>query len=333
MIHGGDLASATAAYGAPADGWLDLSTGISPFAYPDLTCTHEAWTRLPQAGSEAALLAAARKLYRAPNGAGICAAPGTQALIQRVPHLVAKGAVSIVGPTYCEHSTAWRAAGHDVRNVHHVDETSGAASVVAVNPNNPDGRTWSCDDLRLIQARCVERGGLLVVDEAFADVDDAMSLAPDAAAGEGLVVLRSFGKFFGLAGLRLGFAIAAPDLARRLADDLGPWAVPGPALEIGARALSDTHWIDGARAQVRAAATTLEATLRAAGLNVIANVGLFVTISDDRATHLHAGLARRGVWCRRFDYAPDWLRFGLPSATDQVRFANALEGALRDAAG
>ncbi len=118
---------------------------------------------------------------------------------------------------------------------------------------------------------------MLIVDEAFADFDGADdSLAP-ALPASGAVVLRSFGKAYGLPGLRLGFAIASPDIAKPLRAALGPWPVSGPAIAIGARALSDLAWAAATRARLGGERTRLDALLEEAGWRVLGGTRLFRT--------------------------------------------------------
>ena len=234
LRHGGDLGAATEKFGTPPDGWLDLSTGINPTPYPVGMLPAAVWQRLPIRDDVTKLDAAARTYYGTPDNTALVAAPGTQAIIQLLPSLRATGTVAIIGPTYGEHGHRWRTAGHDVTEVATLDAAD-ADVIVIVNPNNPDGRTVSPDRLMTVAKQQAARGGWLVVDEAFGDVAPQLSIVP-ASKEPGLIVMRSFGKFFGLAGLRLGFAIGDPAVIAALADALGPWAVPGPALVLGARA-------------------------------------------------------------------------------------------------
>ncbi len=313
IAHGGDLDVAERRFGVPAAGWLDLSTGINPAPYPLPEIAPESWRRLPQAAAEAGLIEAARACYGAPAAAGLVAAPGTQALIQLLPRFRPPGPVAVLGPTYAEHAHVWAAAGHDVVETATLAQASAAAVAVLVNPNNPDGRVIGADELEEARRALARRGGWLVVDEAFADCDPTVSMA--AAAGRpGLILLRSFGKFFGLAGLRLGFALAEPVLARRLQDGLGPWAVAGPALEIGRTALADRDWIEATRARLAAAAARLDRLLAEFGLAVVGGTSLFRLAETPDAAALHEGLARHGILTRVFDGRPGLIRIGLPGA-------------------
>ncbi|WP_315837124.1 threonine-phosphate decarboxylase CobD [Bradyrhizobium prioriisuperbiae] len=313
MKHGGDLSDAIAQYGGGPPAWLDLSTGINPCPWPvPAILAAEVWQRLPSRADHEALIAAARAAYHVPAHADIVAAPGTQGLIQWLPHLAPPGAVAVVGPTYSEHAIAWRAAGRDVIDVDSIEAAvARAPHVVVVNPNNPDGRI--IDHPSVMQAaRAVQRnGGWLVIDEAFVDTSprsSAVALCGD----DPIVILRSFGKFYGLAGIRLGFAIAAPSVTKTIAAALGPWSCSGPALAIGTAALRDHEWAEQTRGDLREMAQAMDRVLTRGGLELIDGTALFRLARHHDAAVVHARLARQHIWCRRFDHADDLLRFGLP---------------------
>lgn len=312
--HGGDLAAAAARWGQPPAGWLDLSTGINPHPYPLPALAAEAWTRLPDAAEERALRQAAARRYRAAKAEFVLAAPGTSALIQALPRTRPSAEVVILGPTYGEHAAAWTIAGHRVRSAGALEAIGDALQVVVVNPNNPDGRLVPPADLLALAARLTAKGGMLVVDEAFADEIAGASLLPQLAElPEGLVVLRSFGKFYGLAGMRLGFAVAAPALVAALAAQFGPWAVAGPALAIGRQALEDDAWAEATGSRLRAAAARLDGLLTAAGLTVLGGTPLFRLAQHAEAHALWHRLGVAGILVRAFPDRPTLLRFGLPA--------------------
>lgn len=304
--HGGDLAAAMARSGGARADWLDLSTGINPDPWPVPDLPAHAWAALPGQPDMDALLAAARRAYGVHPDNGIVAAPGTQALIQQMPALSPALDARVVTPTYTEHAGVFRDAGQPVREVATLEDLDGAATAIVVNPNNPDGRHWSPDRVLAIRA------GLLVIDEAFCDVMPSLTCC-GRALPERVVILRSFGKFFGLGGVRLGFAIAAPGTADRLRRRLGPWAVSGPALLIGAAALSDTDWMAATRAALKERSARLRTILVAAGLEIVGGTPLFTTARAEDAAALQQRLARHHVWSRTFDDRPDWIRFGLPA--------------------
>jgi len=323
LVHGGDLKAASQRFGEPSAGWLDLSTGISPDAYPLPPLPLDAWTRLPDAEREDRMVEVARRYYGAEK-ASIIAAPGSQALIGALAESRPPSRVAILGPTYAEHAYRWRAAGHDVVEVAAHDIPSGIDVCIAVNPNNPDGRLLARGTLMALYQRLAGRGGWLVVDEAFADLNPDASVA-DWTGEPGIVVLRSFGKFFGLAGVRLGFALSDEAIGRELHRRLGPWAVSGPALAVGQRALSDSAWIGDHRHHLRQQAEVLDSLLAGAGLKVIGGTALFRLVAHPRAESLYEGLAREGILTRSFKEIPGALRIGLPGNRDKFeRFETAL---------
>lgn len=310
ILHGGNLDAARRAFPAAPEPWIDLSTGINPWAYPLPAIPAEAWTRLPAGSAELALREAAAACYGAPSAATVATASGSQALIQLLPRLRPAGRVLILGPTYGEHAACWGGAGHRVAEVTGFDGAD-AEVLLAVNPNNPDGRVLPVAALLALAERQAARGGWLVVDEAFADERPDLSLAAHAGT-PGLVILRSFGKFFGLAGLRLGIALAEPALAAVLRAAIGPWAVSGPALTVATAALSDGAWIATTRIRLAEAAGALDRVLESAGLRVVGGTTLFRLVETPDAQLLYQVLGNAGILVRRFGYRQDWLRFGLP---------------------
>ncbi|MDJ1159464.1 threonine-phosphate decarboxylase CobD [Chelatococcus sp. SYSU_G07232] len=315
VLHGGDLGAARAAFPLAPEPWLDLSTGINPVPFPLPDIAPELWQRLPDRGEQALLEAAAARAYAAGREAQVVAAPGTQALIQLLPRLRPPGRVAVLGPTYAEHAYRWQADGHAVTVVSRFEDLAAADVAVVVNPNNPDGRTISADDLMALARRLAERDGLLVVDEAFADVAPAgTSLLPRLGAGAPpTVVLRSFGKFFGLAGVRLGFAVTGDvPLADGLRQMIGPWAVSGPTLAVGTRALGDGDWQANTRFRLACDALRLDAMLAEAGLPVRGGTTLFRLVETEHAQAWFEHLGRAGILVRRFGEDHRHLRFGLP---------------------
>jgi cobalamin biosynthetic protein CobC len=317
--HGGDLSAIRRRFPDAPRPWIDLSTGINPVPYPvvDLPC--EAWSQLPAHDALQSLLCAAARRYGVGDPAAIVAAPGTQALIQLLPKLVPASRVAVLGPTYAEHELCWRRGGHDVTVVSDLAAAAGANVVVVVNPDNPTGQLVPLRELRAVRA------SLLVVDEAFIDLLPAeLSLARDLPGNA--VVLRSFGKTYGLAGVRLGFAVASPHLAPLLREELGPWAVSGPALEIGRRALEDDRWLHGAAMRLEKDRERLDALLFAAGFTLCGKTPLFRLADHPQARQLIEGLGRHGIHVRAFVGRPTCLRFGIPAGEEAFcRLAAALQ--------
>jgi cobalamin biosynthesis protein CobC len=325
--HGGSLERARALFPDAPGPILDLSTGINPHAYPFSEPPATAWTRLPEPGLSRELTVIATEAYGAPAAQNVVAAPGTQILLPLVMGLVRPGRVRILGPTYAEHARAAAIAGHAVEECSDFERLFGADLAVVVNPNNPDGRICPKSDLLRLAEDLRGRGGLLVVDEAFMDVGPREeSLCGEVERG-GIVLLRSFGKFFGLAGVRLGFAIASEETAARLESLLGPWAVSGPALEIGIEALADRAWRDEMRLLLSREASRLDGLIAQAGLPVPGGTSLYRYLETEHAASLFAHCGRRGILVRAFEGRPHALRIGVPG--DEAEWAR-LEAALAE---
>lgn len=314
ILHGGRLDLARTLFPQAPEPWIDLSTGVSPYPYPFPPLAPEVFTRLPDVAALAALERIAAVAYRAGPKAQVVAGAGTQAFIQSLPRSRPATRVAVLGLTYEEHAAAWRAAGAKVSRVETLEEIAAAEVGVVVNPNNPDGRLEPAARLAETARAMAVKGGLLIVDEAFADFLPAeASLAP-LAGEDGLVLLRSFGKAYGLPGVRLGFALCGAALAEPLRATLGPWSVSGPALAIGAAALADAPWLAGRGVALAQDAARLDGLLAAAGFDIIGGTSLFRLVRHAAADRWFAHLARRGILTRRFGERPDRLRFGLPAA-------------------
>ena len=303
--HGGGVDAAAARFGGARASWLDLSTGINPVPYPLPPLAPDAWAALPDHNALRALVKTARAFWQVPEGAAVLAAPGASALIARLALLAPPGRVAIPAPTYNEHARAFGLNGWDVV------QDGPVTARVAVHPNNPDGRLWTgaaaCDGL--------VPGGLLVIDESFADICPQASLI-DLALRPGTIILKSFGKFWGLAGVRLGFAIGDPVLIARLQGMLGPWPVSGPALTIGTAALRDTLWAVATRDRLARDAVRLDGLMAAAGAALVGGTDLFRLYDTPDALAWQNRLAARHIWSRVFPYSASWLRLGLPGSPE-----------------
>ena len=327
--HGGNLRRAESLFPAAPRPWIDLSTGINPHAYPVPSLSPEAFCRLPEPDDLARLKQAAASVYGAASADHLAAAAGTQILLPllieaRFGTFSPEGkTAAILSPTYAEHAQMAQLAGFAVRETQEVADLFAADLAIVVNPNNPDGRLIGRDELLMLGRHLAGRGGLLVVDEAFVDV-----LAPGASVADsvhdGLAVLRSFGKFYGLAGVRLGFAVASIPVAARLSARLGPWVIPGPTLAIGLAALSDTAWQQEMRQRLDREAGELDRLLATAGLAVAGGTSLFRYVRNERAERLFLHLGEAGILVRRFAERPNTLRIGLPRPEQWKRLEEAL---------
>ena len=306
LEHGGRLRRAAEAYGIPLVDWLDLSTGINPHGYPVPPVPADAWLRLPE--DDDGLEAAAANYY---GSAHLLPVAGSQPAIQLLPAVLRGERVSLLAPGYAEHAHAWTDRHAVAVGADEIDAAVAHSDIVVlVQPNNPTGVHFGRERLLEWHTRLARRGGWLVVDEAFIDTTPAQSLVPLAGA-DGLVVLRSLGKFFGLAGARVGFVFAPGSVRAALAERLGPWTLAGPARWAARHALADRAWQTQARAALLTAGERLQALLETHGLPAC-GPALFKLVATPDAARLHAAFARRGILLRLFE-TPQAVRFGLPS--------------------
>lgn len=313
LEHGGNLRAAASRYGIPLEQWIDLSTGIAPNSWPVPVVPDKVWQRLPESDDE--LMQSARHYYGCEH---VLPVAGSQAAIQLLPYLFSGPMkVAVVLPCYGEHGPWWQRAGHDVSyiKVDDIDEQLDRFQLlVLVNPNNPDGRLIKFEQILAWRDRLQANNGCLLVDEAFMDTAPQYSVASHS--GEvGLIVLRSLGKFFGLAGLRLGFVCAQASLLQALENKTGPWSVSHVARWIGSKALMDKSWQLQQRATLLSATERLSDLLSSQGLVSVGGTALFQYVLCQQAETLQQSLAEQAIWVRRF--AQTALRFGLPADEEQ----------------
>jgi cobalamin biosynthetic protein CobC len=306
--HGGNLSAAILRYGGSRADWIDLSTGINPTPYPLPALSASDWGELPDAAASAALIAAARDFWQVPEGAAVLPAPGASALIALIPGLADPRWVKIETPTYNEHAAAFANHGWAIA------ESEPAEARVAVHPNNPDGRLWQEHELA---------APLTIIDESFCDVCPDQSLI-HLAARPSVIVLKSFGKFWGLAGMRLGFAIGCPLLIQKLSNLQGPWAVSGPALKTGLKALQDQDWAAATRQNLARDALRLDQLAAARGARLVGGTDLFRLYEVSEAAAWQDRLAHAHIWSRIFPYSKTYLRLGLPPQDGWDRLEAAL---------
>lgn len=303
--HGGNIDWAIAHYGGAPENWVDLSTGINRIPYPLPPLPGEIWQKLPTRSEINALITTAQEAYK--TSAPLLPVAGAQAAIQLLPQILTKGTARILSPTYNEHAAALRSAGWLVEEVRDFKALQGADLAVVVNPNNPDG--WQFPPEQVLDLAATT--GALLVDESFADPSPQLSLAPHAG-HDGLFVLRSFGKFYGLAGLRLGFVLGPRPQIDRLAELSGPWPISGPAITIGRAALADLGWADRTISRLREDAQKLDKLIERADCQLVGGTELFRLYECGSAAQMQARLARRHIWSRIFPWSDTLIRLGLP---------------------
>ena len=324
LRHGGALDRVAVQFPAAPVPWIDLSTGINPWSWPVDRVDPDSLHRLPTHGDMDRCRLSMAQAFAAPASA-LTLVPGTEVAIRLLPQILAARRVAVLSPSYGDHAETWGAAGAELVTtadpLGHADDVD---IVVLCNPNNPDGRCFDTEVLSDARERLARRGGWLIVDEAYADLDPARSLAP-LAGSPGLVILRSTGKFFGLAGLRLGAVLGPPALAAALERLLGVWRISGPALAIGTRAYADIDWQQSMRGRLAAARARLDALIEAGGGRVAGGTDLFRYVEVDNAHATWRKLCKHGIYTRRFDWTPSHLRLGLPGSPEaEARLASAL---------
>jgi len=322
-VHGGDLKSAMALareFGFEAGNlsiWMDLSTGINPRPYPVPQFDPSLWHALPTQDLYEKLIDAAVKYYHAPSAENVLAASGSAFLIQLLPTLFEGEAVSIVSPTYGDHAAAWKRHSRVCSLIERADD-HGEGILVLTNPNNPDGRKYTADELRSLAEKQTRAGSWLIVDEAFADLIQGEKPTTALVEQFNVIILKSIGKFFGLAGARLGFMIAPLAIIDAMKQQLGSWPLSGPALEIGFQALSNVAWQNETRGFLKRQTEAVLAVFKQAQISVVGGTDLFILVDQSTKPDLFRELLRAKIYVRSFDYNADWLRIGLPANDDEL---------------
>jgi cobalamin biosynthesis protein CobC len=327
LEHGGNLAAAAKQYDIPLEDWLDLSTGINPNGYPIANIPAAAWQKLPL--EDDGLIEAACAYYGCQLALPTA---GSQAALQILPQLRATSKVAMPKFMYQEHANAWQAHGHEIIKFDFFPDENiieQADVLLLCNPNNPTATKFSVTELLSWHSALALRGGWLVVDEAFMDVTPEASIAHYTRL-EGLFVLRSLGKFFGLAGARVGFLLAEAHMLQLMQEAIGPWSITGPSRLIAKQALLDKAWQEKARAQLAENSQKLTTLLTKYNLTPMSGTALFQFVPTKNALALQQHLAQQGIWVRLFSDTPGLsaraaVRFGLPPEDGWARLESALK--------
>lgn len=322
--HGGNLLQAIEEFGGNQEDWLDLSTGISPYTI-DLPEFHQdVWRRLPDPKYVKLLEGKAKEFYQTKSNC--LAVPGSQFAIQHLSKVV-DGEIGILEPTYGEYAASFVRNGKSYTSLENISDIGNASSVILANPNNPDGRIYTSQELLKLAVQLSERNGYLVVDEAFMAIDDPNSLLNEVDATTNVVILRSIGKFFGLAGIRLGFVFSSEKFRAKLAAYLGPWAVTGPALAIADHIFANRFIANELKQKISVRHQQMGEILEQSGLQIVGKNDLFFLIRHPKANALHISLKQQKVLTRIFDYNSDWIRIGLTAnSNEDERLLKAIGG-------
>ncbi len=319
LEHGGKLNSIARRYDIPLESWLDLSTGINPNGWPvPDSLPSSVWSELPQ--NDDNLLHTARHYYQCDS---LLAVAGSQVAIQSLPYCRPRSRVGVLSLAYAEHQYAWQIAGHEIISLNSADIDDQLATLdvlIIINPNNPTGHLFSQKQLHDWHQQLAQHGGWLIIDEAFIDVTPENSLSQHCPQA-GLIVLRSIGKFFGLAGLRIGFVLAERSLLNLLAERLGPWPIATASRYITQLALADIQWQYDSRQSLPQISQRLSHLLSSNGLTQLSGCALFQWVQTTDAEQLHQKLAQQGIYTRLFTQ-PNSLRFGLAKTTQDWQRLN-----------
>lgn len=321
LHHGGRVAEAARAFGGTPEDWLDLSTGLNPTPWPIPAAELPHWSALPDPDALARLEAAAARHFGV-EPALCCAVPGSEAALRQLARLLDLPGRALV-PSYRSHVEAFVTS----RPARFGERPEAAEVFVMANPNNPDGAVHAPAGVTDWAGCIAGKGGWLIVDEAFTDCRPEISVASAVGARRRIIILRSFGKFFGLAGLRLGFVLGPPEVLAALRDAMGSWPVHAGALTIGAAAYGDVGWIAATRKTLPHRAGILDGVLRRHGLEPQGDCPLFRLVTGCAAGAIFERLARAHILVRPFELYPGWLRFGVPADADALA---RLDAALPD---
>ncbi|UAL12805.1 threonine-phosphate decarboxylase [Caulobacter segnis] len=321
--HGGRLREAMAAHPDAPRPWLDLSTGINPEPWSGPRAPAHALTRLPDPQALNDLEALAARAFGVADPGRVVAVSGAEAALRLLPGLIDNGSVALLAPIYGGHLEAWGPASPSLVATLDDPRIARADVLIVVNPNNPDGRRIEREVLAELAVERSDRGLWTVVDESFVEVAPELSVADLEI--DRLVTLRSFGKFYGLPGARLGFTIGNKMFGRNIRALIGDWPVGADALALGLGAYADEAWRASTRATLAARAREVDAVLADVGLQTVGGCDLFRLVEVADAHDLFTRLCGLGVLTRPFADRPDRLRFGLPSRNDFRRFEEVLQ--------
>jgi cobalamin biosynthetic protein CobC len=315
--HGGRLRDAQNVFPHAPTPWLDLSTGVNPHPWSGTRSGVDTLASLPDPSDIMRLEAVAARVFGV-DPAHVIAVSGADSALRLLPYILRAQSVAIASPTYSGHAEAWTAAGTDIQCVVYENAlTASAEAIVVVNPNNPDGKIAKPSDIAIIKNKWV------IVDESFGDLTPGLSVA--AHAHRNIIVLRSFGKFFGLPGVRLGFVVADPSIVAKLRKLVGDWPISADAVTMGTAAYADTNWQTQMRNRLATEAQQLDQLLIRHGFSIVGGTALFRLVARPDAHNIFRILAARGILVRAFDGHPTWLRFGLPGSSHWPRLTAALD--------
>ena len=304
--HGGDIDLAIKKYGGEREDWIDLSTGINGTSYPWQQSIKFELRNLPSNKLLVNLERAASAAYKVAENTETAAVSGAQQIISLLPIcLKSYNSVAILGPTYNEYEKAFKSSGIKAQTVSEVSKLSSSDIAIIVNPNNPTGKVIAeeiLDDLS-------KKVRILIIDESFKTFSSRRIQK-----FENVIQINSLGKFFGLAGVRLGFVSGPSDFIKSVRRMLGPWPISSIAAEIGTIALNDNTWISEMEKILLEGSNVLHKACSTKNWKLVGKTNLFHTYATSSSLEVEKQFAAHYIWIRTFDYSETWVRLGIPTS-------------------
>ena len=304
--HGGDIDLAIKKYGGERKNWIDLSTGINRTSYPWQESVNVHLRDLPGSKLLMSLEETASRAYKIAVGTDTVASSGAQQIINLLPLYLKKyNSVAILGPTYNEYESAFKSSNVRTKMVSEISDLYCSDIAIIVNPNNPTGKEIAEEALDELSKKV----RILIIDESFKMFSSRKIQKLD-----NVIQINSLGKFFGLAGLRLGFVSGPSDFIKSVRNMLGPWPISSLAAEIGLVALNDKIWISEMEKILLAASNALHEVCNSKNWKLVGKTNLFHTYAISNCLEVEEQFAAHGIWVRTFDYSETWVRLGIPTS-------------------
>lgn len=309
--HGGNIDKAISIYGGKVNDWIDLSTGINPDCYPIPKFSNTDWRNLPTLTEIEKLESLIKSEFN--TFSSVMLTPGSQIAISLLPTLLKKQIVGIIEPTYSDYFESFENAGFKVCSCSNIQELLKSKIAIIVNPNNPDGKNYDIKDLLLLS----EKVNLLIVDESFIEASNTSSIISYIKQKtNNIIVIKSFGKLYGLAGLRLGFVFSGEGFISKFKKIFSFWPVSKVSIKIASRAIKDKKWMINTQIKLKKKTIILDEIMKSINFKLIGGTNLFRLYSTPNSISSHRFLAKKFIWSRIFSYSRKWLRLGIPSDED-----------------
>jgi threonine-phosphate decarboxylase len=351
-VHGGNIYAASRDLRCQPASMLDFSASINPLgmapgAVQVVQASLELATHYPDPDCYELKQALGR--FHGIDPECVCIGNGSTELIFLLPKTLALRRALIPGPTFSEYAAAMRAVGGEVSMLLAPPEEEFRIRLSQVaaalqrsldcvwlcNPNNPTGQLWTKAQVLELWKKARRVGASLIVDEAFIDYCEADSVVSEATSRAGLLVLRSFTKFYGMPGLRVGYLVAEPTVIRRIEAMRLPWSVNNLAQVAAIASLNETSYAVRSRQLIIEERPRLAAALAGQGWVPCPSSANFLLVrlpSFLKSAAVAAATRRQGVLirdCESFEgMGQQWIRVAVRTAAEHERLVQALKNAL-----